>query len=159
MRGISAYRARTTALPLGVFAYVAIALWPPPAGSLETFAFFNWSLFSQTSDKRQDVVAIVRSIDGYPLAAPAYFYDMQDTFAAAKARDTRFAKTLDRLAFAVLTNDSAIEQGTRKLVEQHYMREVGDIEYEVAIISYNPLDRYRSGQVDSFQVLRSYSKQ
>lgn len=158
MRRIAEYRMRAVALPLGVFAYVAIALSPPPTGSLETFPFFNWSLFSQTSDKKLDVVAIIRSVDGKPLSKPAFFYDMKDRFAVAAAKNSRFAKTIDRLAFAILSNDEEIERRTRDLVEKHYFRESGQMEYDIAMILYDPLERYRTGKIDKVKVLRRYSK-
>lgn len=117
------YALRTNALPLGIFAYVAIALSPPPAGSLETFPFFKWSLFSTASNSKKDVVAIIRSVDGKILEKPTLFYDMKNIFSTASAKDSRFAKTLDRLNYAILNNNKNIEQKTINIINKYYMKE------------------------------------
>ncbi len=135
-----------------------VALMPPPAGSSETYPFFNWSLFSHSSDSVTDALAIIHSIDGKPLAEPVSFYDLPEEFAAAGARDARFMKLVDKLAHAINTKDDAQIQSSRDLIEQHFMREASSVEYEIAIARFHPFERYKEGKLRSVEVLGRYSK-
>lgn len=152
------YRHRAFAFPLLGAAYVAIALVPPPAGSLENFPFFNWTLFSQTSDEKSDVIALVHAINGEELSEPVSFYDLPEEFAAARARDALFMKLMDQFALAIDRGDEAKIRAFRGLVEEHFMRDAAHVEYEVALVRYHPFERYRQGKLRSVEVFARYTK-
>lgn len=152
------YALKTNALPLGIFAYVVIALSPPPPGSLETFPFFKWSLFSTASNRKEDVVAIIRSVDGKLLSKPTLFYDMKNTFPSAAAKDSRFAKTLDRLRYAIIIKNDKIKTQTLDIINKYYMCGPKNVEYDVAIIQYNPIKRYKEKIIERTEVIGKFSK-
>ncbi|MEM7666508.1 MAG: hypothetical protein AAF250_11680 [Pseudomonadota bacterium] len=89
---------------------------------------------------------------------PTHFYDLKDRFGSAEARDSRLAKTADRLAYALLNDDPVQERNTRRLIEHHYMRDARSVEYDLAMITYDPIRRYREGEVKAMLVLKRYSK-
>lgn len=142
-----------------VCGYAAMAVLVKPPGNLpELFPFFSWSLFSTSSDHRTDVTLRVRSVDGRPLAEPTLFYHLKDTFAAARDKDPRLMKLLDRLAVAIRSADTRTADHLREVVELTFMREVAAIDYDLVLVSYNPIERLRSGAIDSVQVVASFKK-
>lgn len=138
--------------------YFVVAMGPKPATALEVFPFFNWSLFSSSSASRIDRVIIIKSINGAPLDEPTYFYNTKGIFRAADSKDSKLAKSVDRLAVARMTKNIAAEKAVRALIEQQYMNEVETVEYDVASIRYDPIVRFKTGEIDSTSIIASYRK-
>jgi hypothetical protein len=157
-RGLASYRLRRSLAPAAILAYVVLALAGAPAGRAELFPFFNWSLFSAAVNPKIDVVLVVHAIDGVELDRPRTFYELPERFPAARARDTRLAKSLDRLAEAVEAGDRAAEKSIRSLIERTFMADASQVRYEVARIGYDPIERYETGRLVRSQTLARYEK-
>lgn len=151
------YYLRRTLGPMLILAYIIVAILGKPDSKAELFPFFNWSLFSTSSNPRADIVVIVRSIDGKALPEEKYFYGLTDVFETARKRDTRFAKALDRLALAKV-NSTSVEHDLRKAIESNFMREVNYMEYDLAQIKFDPIDRLATGKVISTKIIATYEK-
>lgn len=158
MEGFAKYRAAKALGPALVLTYATMALLGTQLNGREVFPFFNWSLFPSASNPKSDAVLIVTAIDGQKLAKPTLFFDLPDRFAAAENKDIKLAKALDRLAFAVRREDKATESGLKATIEALYLRDAESVEYDLAIISYNPIDRLNTGAIQSETILRSYRK-
>ncbi|NKB49724.1 MAG: hypothetical protein GKS02_10245 [Alphaproteobacteria bacterium] len=146
---------------LGAFlicAYTLMAVFGTRPDGLETFPFFNWSLFSTSSGVRSDVVVRVHSIDGRELSSPRLYYDMKETFMHARRQDPNLFKIADRLMIAIRENDSAVVSNLRGLIERRYMAEASTAKYDLSVLIYNPVDRLQTGAVKRIMVLATYEK-
>lgn len=145
--------------PTAILLYALLALGMTNARSgTEFYPFFNWSLFSNASAIKKDVVVIVRSVNGQVLAEPKLFYDLPNVFYSARTGDSRFGKALNRLNHSVLAGDQQTEAALRAVIEVTFMREARQMKYDLAVITYNPLDRYKSGRINNIQIIKSYDK-
>lgn len=158
MTGYRRYRASRFFVWPALLCYVAIALAAKPSNAIEFFPFFNWDLFALNSDRRGDVTLRVASIDGHPLPEPRLFYEMKETFSAARAKDSRLMKLLDRWAVALRAGDAASAARFRAIVEYTFMPEVTTAAYDLVIVHYRPIQRLRGGDLDSVDILGSFNK-
>lgn len=140
-----------------LYAVIALSMTSVRAGT-ELYPFFNWSLFSSASAERSTVVVIFRSINGQTLPEPKMFYDVPEAFYSARTRDSRFAKAMDRLYASILAGDQQTEEAVRRVVEQTFLREAREADYDLAVISYDPIARYKTGRIDSLEIVKSYRK-
>src|SRR5438477_2752554 len=97
----------------------------------ELFPFFNWSLFSDTSSERIVHVIRVDSVDERVLPSPRFYFDMTETFARAKQRDSIVSKTVARLVEAIHNDDKQAISRIREVIEDRYMAEVKSAEYDI----------------------------
>jgi len=159
MSGIRSYRRRTVMLPLLVAGYVAIAIQPLPRSlAPEIFPFFNWSLFSNSSPVSMDSVALIHSANGVSFNEPRSLFDLPEVFDTAARRDIRFAKVLDRFAISTMTGDTHDAELARALIEDHFMRGVSDVDYTIAILRYDAVERYRTGKATTHIELGRFTK-
>jgi hypothetical protein len=158
MTWFEAYTLRRLLVPMIAIGYAMAAIHLKPAEDVETFPFFNWSLFSTTASVRSDVVVMVRRVDGRQVDPPGLYYDMIDTFASAKSRDIRLRKASLRLARALRSNDATTAAALRSVIEQTFMRDAGEVHYDLAIITYDPIVRRQSGAIDNLEVIASFTK-
>jgi len=156
---LAPYRLRRSLAGVCVAAYAVIAIAMKPAGAIEFFPFFNWSLFSYSSDQRSDITLQVTEIDGVPITPPRLFYDMKDRFAAARNKDPRLMKLLDRWSYAIWTNDAATADHLRAVVEKNFMQEAQAANYDIVLLTYNPVRRLRTGEIERLQVIGSFEKE
>jgi hypothetical protein len=138
-----------------LFLYPVLAYYGPKNGRAEFYPFFNWSLFTNASDVRSDVVLMVKQINGELLAEPAYFYDMKEQFFAARRGDASFAKLLDDYVRFHTRGQSEEITRLEAIFFNRYMPEVSSVSYDIAIIEYEPDVRYRTGQILDIYVLNS----
>jgi hypothetical protein len=138
--------------------YAAVAFWGRPPGQIELFPFFKWSLFTFGPALRADIVLFIDAVDGRSLPEPALFYDMKDTFAAARSKDPRLMKLLDRWSFALRTGDAAGASSIRAVVESTFMREAATVDYRLALIGYDPVRRLRDGSIAHIEVRGEFRK-
>lgn len=158
MNGVVKYRVLKVVGPAMVLAYVVIAVIATTVRNRELFPFFRWSLFSNSSNPKVDTVLIVRAVNGAPLQTPRLYYDMPETFSEAAARNAAAMKTFDLLASAVRSNNTSTEQRFRRVVEQTYLREARSVDYDLARIVYDPIERFHTGKIIGTKVLASYEK-
>jgi len=124
----------------------------------EIFPFFNWSLFSVTSNERTISVIRFDSINEKPLPSPRLYFDMGDIFASAKQRDPTVWKTTETLASAIQHDDQETISRARKLIEDRYMAELKSADYAIVRLTYDPIERLRYGAVKDSVVLAIYRK-
>lgn len=141
-----------------VAGYALVAILMKPPGQIELFPFFNWSLFSTSTDRKSDTTLLIRSIDGHPIEPPQLFFDMKDEFSAAQRKDSRLIKLVDKWAYALRHDDAETAARLRSVVEDTFMSDVGSVEYDVVRLFYNPLQRLRLGTIDSIKVLGTFAK-
>ena len=101
MNEFASYRARRAFLPVLLASYVAVALTSAPAGTIELFPFFSWSLFSRSLNERGDYTLVVRSVDGHPVNPPRFVYDMPERFQVVRTRDATLPKLIDKLVYFI----------------------------------------------------------
>lgn len=157
--GLGGYRLRAALIPLGVIAYALIAIFGRPATQTELFPFFNWSLFTQSQNPKSLAVLEIHSINGETLDQPTEYYDLDLQFDSAARRDSRVMKAAEHLANAISMNDSARIDELRSLIEDHHMREAQQVEYDLVIATYDPIEKYMGGPDMSRRVVRSFAKQ
>lgn len=158
MTGYQRYRAARLFVWPAALLYALVAFTGRPAGQAELFPFFNWSLFTLGPVERADRVLLIRAIDGRRLAAPTMFYDLPDIFPAARAKDPSLMKLLDRWAIALRSSNRDAAEKIRAVVEDSFMQGARSIDYDLAVIGYDPLRRLRDGSIDHLLILGSFSK-
>lgn len=124
----------------------------------ELFPFFNWSLFSVSSAERAQYALRVHSVDGKPLKEPRLYYDMTGTFAHARQRDINVSKVVQALGHAVGQKKPQVADNQRRMIEQRFMADVHAAEYDLVLLHFNPIDRLRTGAIESERVVASYRK-
>lgn len=124
----------------------------------ELFPFFNWSLFSVSSAERAQYALRVHSVDGKPLEAPRFFYDMPGTFAHARQRNINVSKVVQDMGRAVSQKRPQTADEKRRMIEQRFMADVHTAEYDLVLLHFNPIDRLRTGAIKSERVVASYRK-
>jgi hypothetical protein len=130
----------------------------PHSDFSELFPFFNWSLFSTTSNENTNVTIRLESVNDKPLPSPRWYYDMGETFISARERDSILAKTIGRLAAAIYANDKETISKMRRLIEDRYMVEVKTAQYDVIRLTYDPIKRLRNGDIKETVVVATYKK-
>lgn len=157
MTRFKAYTLRRVMIPLVAFGYAVTAIFLKPETNVELFPFFNWSLFSQSAALKSDAAVLVRMIDGQIIDPPMLYYAMPDTFEGAK-RSAQLLKASQRMARAFMADDDVTLEATRRIIEDISMREAGEAQYDLAIITYDPIDRLRTGALQSMHVLSTFEK-
>ena len=124
----------------------------------EIFPFFNWSLFSESSNERYLVALGFNKINGKALPSTRLYYELSDIFSFARTRDIAVSKTVKRLSRAIVENDEPTIAAMRELLEERYMAEVKSADYSVLEITYDPIKRLRTGKAKQTVVLASFKK-
>ena len=154
-KGYPAYRYLA---PLLICGYLAVVIVATRQGRDELFPFFNWSLFSASSNVRSQVVIRLESINDNPLPSPRFYYDLGETFIHARERDSTLSKTMWRLVAAIGAEDNDTIFRMRRLIEDRYMAEIKSAEYDVVRLTYDPIKRIRTGEIEEAVVLATYKK-
>ena len=154
---LARYKAAQRLVPLlfVVYSGVAVAggLWAPKG---EVFPFFNWSLFTKVSDQRGICEVEILALDGVALETPTRFYDLPKRFAAAQQRSSSIVKLAVRMAKAHRAGDLERFDSLRDVLESSYLGEVDQVTYRLVVYRYNPIERWRSGAVQSAEVLGEF---
>ncbi len=135
--------------------YPLLAYLGPRDGRAEFYPFFNWSLFTNASDVRFDIVLIVQEVNGETLSEPTLFFDMKDQFASAKRGDSQLAKLIDDYANARYRNQTNAAEEMESVIFDRYMPEIQSVAYDVAVIRYHPALRYRTGEIINTRIIHS----
>ena len=138
--------------------YPIVAFSGPRQGKAEFYPFFVWNLFSRATDKAGDAVVVVHEINGKPLSSPALFYDLGGHFSAAKRKDIRLGKMLDNLVAAEVSGNRKLSDQLSDVIEQTYLAEANQAKYDVAVIYYHPIKRYKTGRIDHMVIVKQGEK-
>lgn len=155
---LRAYRLRAILPAVLVATYVVLAFFGPTQGKAEFYPFFTWNLFASSSSQKVDAVIIVRGMHGKALEEPRLFFDMPDEFTAARMQTVRLAKLLDNYVVAVLSKESDRQRDMQKVIETSYLSDVSELTYDVALIRYDPIERYRDGTIRETLVIATHDK-
>ena len=115
--------------------------------SKELFPFFTWSLFSWVPDTRHLYVVEVMRIDGNALLPPK---DLRE-IAAFDGESTLAYKATQELGRSRGRNESL-----RQTFEARYLKN-RDVEYRLVRKTYNPLERWRSGEARETEVIAEFA--
>jgi hypothetical protein len=157
-RSLRAYRRRRTLLVIMLLAYPLLAVFGPQQGRAEFYPFFSWNLFSRSLPFRRDAILLVNEVDGRRLDRSTAFYDLGEFFAAARTKDIRLAKMIDNFLAAERSGDSALSEHLLDVIRNTFMSEVTTAKFDIGYINYNVLNRYRTGEIGSVDVVRSAEK-
>jgi hypothetical protein len=124
----------------------------------ELFPFFNWSLFSISASERSVSTLRLDSVNEKPLLSSRLYYDMDETFAYAKQRDSTVWKATENLADAIKRDDTGMISQMRKVIEERYMAEIKSAEYDVVQLTYDPIKRLQTGEIKDTVVLGTFRK-
>lgn len=139
--------------------YVLVAFYGARLDSRpEIFPFFNWSLFSSSSGDRNEYALLVRSIDGQALAKPQLFYDMKDAFIHARQRDINVSKVTQELGSALHQNKPQLAYEKRRMIEDRFMADAREVEYDLVMLHFDPIERLETGKIQDQHVVASYRK-
>lgn len=152
------YRIRRALLITVLIFYPIVALTGPRQGRAEFYPFFQWNLFSISTDKAGDAVVVVQEIDGKQLPTPALFFDLGDYFSAAKRKDIRLGKMLDNLVAAEVSGNRALSDKLSQVIEKTYLAEARQAKYAVAVIYYHPIVRYKTGRMEHMLIVKQGEK-
>lgn len=153
------YALRAAIIPILLVGYPFLALGGPRNGHAEFYPFFMWNLFSRSIESsRADAVILVREIDSDRFESPKLFYDLGAYFPAARQGDARLAKLLDRLVRAERGGDSEQSAHLSQVIETTFMGGVPHVKYDIAVISYDPIRRYQTGEIDNITIVKSGEK-
>jgi hypothetical protein len=150
---MSVYRTRLTFYLTIVALYAAIANEPRFSRYQEFYPFFDWSLFSYSSSTRHDNALLVRSVNGQPLARPAPVSARPDLFPNAHG-DVNFMKAIRSLGGAADAGRSDDHDRLQAFVETKYLSSVESAQYDLVLIKYNPIERYRDRS--KYEIARTY---
>jgi len=158
MSSLLAYRFRGLFLLIFLFLYPTLAFFGPHQERAEFYPFFSWNLFAHSSNSKSDAVLLVREIDGRRIDPPWTFYELTGEFAAARSQDIRLAKMLDNYVYAVLSNSESDLQPMKSVIENRFLADKSDVRYDIAVITYDPIQRYKVGVVNDIRVIASNHK-
>jgi hypothetical protein len=80
------------------------------------------------------------------------------TFIHARQRDVNLSKAVRTLVDALLAGDKEEVGRARGLIEQRYMADVSTAEYDIVDLTYDPIQRLRTGEIKGIVVLATYDK-
>lgn len=158
MVSFAKYRVSRYFAPLLVCSYVTVAVFTTHVNGGEVFPFFNWSLFSYSANLRTNYALRLLSINGHSLPSPRLYFDMKETFVHARQRDVNLSKAVRTLVDALLAGDKEEVGRARGLIEQRYMADVSSAEYDIVDLTYDPIQRLRTGEIKGIVVLATYDK-
>ena len=152
------YLIRANLFPVLLVSYLLLALLGPHQGRAEFYPFFTWNLFSRSSQMRADSVILIKEIDGERLEKPTLFFDMGERFQAARSKDIRLGKLLDNLVRAKRVNNFELSARLLDVIKSTFMADAKYVKFDVAIITYNPINRYQSGEIVDVKLVQSDEK-
>jgi len=139
--------------------YILVAFYSARLDSRpELFPFFNWSLFSSSSGDRNEYALLVRSVDDKPLAQPRLYYDMKETFMHARQRDINVSKVVQELGSALHQKKPGLADEKRRMIEQRFMADAPRVQYDLVMLSFDPIERLKTGKIQKERVVASYRK-
>ncbi len=143
------HRNQMVAYFVAVLAYVFFAntFGPLGANRSEVFPFFNWSLFTNAAGtQRYDYAIYIEKLDHEPLQTPTLVYELKEQLKGVSV-GINLRKATVMLATSIVTNDSKKARDVRKMIERTYLKGPEQLTYSVRLITYKPLERYRTGKV------------
>ena len=149
----SGYRLRCHLVAILVVGYVVGFSQGPKLGRPEFYPFFSWSLFSYTHSTRNEIAVLVHTLNGQPLEKPVSYYDLPKKFTNFPGGKIRMRKMLLDLIAAASKGDQMRQRELLKKYENVYFRNIGSVDYRLALINYNPIEKLNSGTYEISQII------
>ena len=105
-----------------------------------------------------DAVALIHAVNGEKLETPQSLYDLPESFNTAARHDISFATVVERYALAKVKGETENAEAARALIEDHYMKDAREVEYSIAVLTYDPIKRYRTREVTSVHEVARFVK-
>ena len=124
------------------------------AWGLEIFPFYSWDLFSYVPNLSIDYGLKINAIDGKYLETPLYFQDAKDIF-----DDTESIiafNVIQTLGTAIESDDQVQAEQLRQQIEELYLSDVEQVEYEIKKRTYYAGELWRTGRFETEERLATY---
>lgn len=144
-------RRRLTCL-IVVYFFVGAASQKLVPGVDEIFPFYGWSLFSKVPNRDSRYTVLLHAHEGRTLEPPIPFLHAPESMVVGNRFIGR--KLIQRLGGAQDRGEAAEVETLRKLLEESYL--LGEVRYELVFESYNPLQKWLTGENDEQRSLARF---
>ena len=125
------------------------------ASGAEVFPFFNWSLFTNAAvQQRYNHAIFIEKLDGEVLSPPVLASQLKGRLRIRGS--TNIYKATNVFASAIRRKDEKTIRKIRKTIERTYLARAKRLTYSVRLVTYEPLQRYRTGKVSWIENLGSF---
>ena len=119
----------------------------------EIFPLASWFLFLLVPHHTNDYDLILRAGDGHPVDPPAPYSQLPALVAAPHSIVTY--QLIQQFGDAVASRDDARERSLRRQIEGQFL--VPRVQYDLVRNTYQPVERWETGQVRARRTLRSFT--
>lgn len=157
-RSTQRYNRSVTGLIFLLLIYPTVAVLAKPADRQEIYPFFNWSLFTHASDTKSDAVLLVHEVNGRRFHPPVPIFELPDSLAVRDVSRILLAKLVEKIVRVKLAGHDSYAETLNKVMQDRYLNQYTDIEYDISIISYHPVERYVNGDIKENIVIMKRNK-
>lgn len=152
-RAVRIYRAKKLTILLFFVAYSVVQC----AGKVQSprgeyFPVFGWSLFSEVVSPRWTVETEIVRIGDTVFPEPVNFFELGEHFKAARARSSNVRKVAVKF-LNLRQEEPAAAEAMRRVFERTYLGDRQAVEYRLVLVTFDPIERWRTGAVLERRVL------
>lgn len=144
--GLSGVRLRQSIFFIFYLLYFVIAFLGTSLSKGEIFPIFSWSLFSHVTPIFHDYEVEISRVDDMIYNPPVNFFTLKNSFRHAGARNISILKAARAYHLAMLREPSRLAV-LRSVIEGKYLGGVRRVDYQIVVVAYDPLQRWRTGEV------------
>ncbi len=122
----------------------------------EFFPVFSWSLFSTVSEFHTDIGVEIARLGDQRFDPPVNYYEFPQTFPYAANRDTAVGKAAYQLAGLPRTEADFAAREIAFI--QRFFPITDAVEFRIVALTYNPIERWRTGEIVERVVLSEHEK-
>ena len=122
----------------------------------EYFPVFSWSLFSSVRDTYTDFTVEISRIGDQRFDPPVNYYDLPKVFPRAATRDTAVGKAAFQLA--TLGHSGSQYDARESAFIGTFFPVAEAVDFQIVAVTYNPIKRWRTGEIIEKQVLSEHVK-
>lgn len=122
----------------------------------EYFPVFSWSLFSSVRDTYTDFTVEISRIGDQSFDPPVNYYALPKMFPRAKNRDTAVGKAAFQLAGFPLSQ--AQFEARENAFIGTFFPVTEAVDFQIVAVTYNPIKRWRTGEIIDRRVLSEHEK-
>ena len=143
---MNSYARRLILFPVLLVAYFIVAVVGHNRAGQEVFPFFTWSLFTYIPSPIARPELWVKRVGENKFQDPKPYYQLKRYFPTASRGDSVVAKLVSRMVAAHGNARAEQFEDLRILLETKYLNGK-DVDYIIAVVSYEPIERWRSGAI------------
>ena len=114
----------------------------------EYFPVFSWALFSHVSPTFRGYEVEISRVDDLIYNPPVNFFTLKNSFRSAGGRNISILKAVRAYHLAMQREPSRLA-ALRSVIEGNYLGGVRRVDYQIVIVEYDPLQRWRTGEIIS----------